>query len=445
MVKRSEVDVFKGGTPQNKYAYQNTRFWSKFAQPQKTKIFYGGAGSGKSLSIAQYFLSLLCNNDGKRRAVLRKTFPSMATTTYLVLKDVLSDWGVPYKENKTKHYFEVGRNKLYYLSLDNPEKIKGGEFSDIWLEESTEFTKDDYLQLEIRLSRDRESENPHMFMSFNPIDANHWCVKLAEEALEDRKNFLVMHSTYHDNIRFLSRSFVRSLEKLIESDENYYRVYCLGEPGILKNIIYRNYVIENPLDWPSYIFKAPTAYGLDFGFNNHMVLIQIYMFEGIPYIVERYAKDKKTTEDLYIWMNENNISSTAEIWADSARPDQIQSLCESKEINGVQYHGFNVLPAKKDVIAGIDAVKSRRLHISSDSPRIITEIKGYKYKENKDGVVLEEPVKFRDDAMDSIRYCIFSGDWIEGDIITENRPHMKNAPVEVYQINTNAPSKVYQL
>jgi phage terminase large subunit len=144
-------------------------------------------------------------------------------------------------------------------------------------------------------------------------------------------------------------------------------------------------------------------------------------------------------------MNENNISSTAEIWADSARPDQIQSLCESKEINGVQYHGFNVLPAKKDVIAGIDAVKSRRLHISSDSPRIITEIKGYKYKENKDGVVLEEPVKFRDDAMDSIRYCIFSGDWIEGDIITENRPHMKNAPVEVYQINTNAPSKVYQI
>lgn len=439
----SELESFKGGLPGHRYIQRNTCFWKHFEKPQKTKIFYGGAGSGKSLSIAQYFLMKLCSNDGRRRAILRKTFPSMATTTYLVLKDILTDWGVPYKENKTKHFFEVGRNRLYYLSLDNPEKIKGGEFEDIWLEESTEFTKDDYLQLNIRLSRDRLSENVHLFMSFNPIDANHWCVKLVEEALNDRKNFLVMHSTYHDNIKFLSNTFIRSLEKLINTDDNYYRIYCLGEPGILKNIIYSNYVIENPVEWPDYIYSAPTAYGLDFGFNHPTVLTQIYMFDGVPYIIEKYCRVQKTTEDLYIWMNENEISHTSEIWADSARPDQIEYLCESREIGGIQYQGFNVLPAKKDVIAGIDSVKSRRLHISSESPRIISEIKGYKYRENKDGVVLEEPVKFKDDAMDSIRYCIFSADWIEGDIITENRPKMKNAPSDVYQIDSG--KGVYQM
>lgn len=439
----SELETVKGHTPGHKYIYRNSRFWDNFNQPQKTKIFYGGAGSGKSLSIAQLFLTRLCSNDGKRRAILRKTFPSMATTTLLVLRDILNDWGVPYTENKTKHYFQVGRNVLYYLSLDNPEKIKGGEFTDLWLEETTEFTKDDYLQLSIRLSRDRYSEDVQLYMSFNPIEANHWCVKLVEDAVSDRKNFLVMHSTYHDNIKFLSRAFVKSLEKLIDSDDNYYRIYCLGEPGVLQNIIYKNYVVENPETWKDYIYTSPTAYGLDFGFNHPTSLTQIFMCDGVPYIVEKYYRSKKTTEDLYIWMNENEISSSVNIWADSARPDQIEYLCENREIGGVQYHGFNVQPAKKDVIAGIDTVKSRRLHISSLSPNIISEIKGYKYRENKDGIVLEEPVKFKDDAMDSIRYCIFSEDWIEGDVITQNRPHMKNAPDDVLQLSGN--SGVYQM
>ena len=71
----------------------------------------------------------LCSGDGKRRAILRKTFPRIKANTYLILKDILDDWDIPYVENKTDHVFRVGKNELYYLSLDDSEKIKGADVS----------------------------------------------------------------------------------------------------------------------------------------------------------------------------------------------------------------------------------------------------------------------------------------------------------------------------
>lgn len=395
------------------YKVLNDIFFSEFEKPQKTKIEYGGSGSGKSISLAQYFITQLMSGDGKRRAVFRKSFPFMKLTTYLVFKAILFDWGVKYTENKTDHYFEVGQNRLYYLSLDESEKIKGGEFAEVWLEETTEFDEDDYKQLRLRLSRDKFSEDVKIFLSFNPIDEHHWVIKLLDRARADPIRFNVHHSTYHDNANNLSKSFMDELEDLINSDENFYNIYCLGVPGVLKNKIYDKFYIEDSKDWPAGLKDAPYCYGLDFGFNHPMALVEIWYYENELYFKELYYKSEKTTEDLYKWMNENSVSHETLIYADSAEPDRITSLCESKNINGVQYWRFNVHPAKKDVKAGIDFMKGKKKHVSSDSINWIREARSYKYKETKDGDVLDEPVKFLDDAMDASRYGAFTAFFVK--------------------------------
>lgn len=387
------------------YGIFNSRFFNHFDDPYRIKIFYGGAGSGKSISIAQYFLQKLISGDGKRRAILRKTFPSMKVSTYLVLKDILKDWGVPYHENKTDHYFEVGDNRLYYLSLDDPEKIKGAEFVDIWLEEATEFAEDDFKQLRIRLSRDKRTENAVIWLSFNPIDEHHWVIPYTQS---DDPRIDVHHSTYKDNRKNLSSAFVEELEKLQETDNNFYRIYTLGLPGVLENKIYNTYFVEDPATWPSGLENAQHCYGLDFGFNHPMALIEVWYYEEEFYIKERYYESGKTTDDLYIWMNENGISHTDYIFADSAEPDRIDTLCKSRKMDGVSYQRFNVHPAKKDVKAGLDFLKSKKKHIASSSVNLIKELRNYKYKETKDGQVLDEPVKFMDDACDAMRYGAYT-------------------------------------
>jgi phage terminase large subunit len=401
------------------YKTINKRFFDIFKQPQKKKIIYGGAGSGKSVSIAQHFCLGLISGDGVRRLVLRKYFPSMKVTTLLVIKAILSDWGIQFKEHKTDHYIQVGNNYLFYMGLEDVARLKGGEFKEIWLEEATEFLEEDYKQLSIRLARDKHSEDVTMFLSFNPVDQNHWCVKLLDQARADPNTFLVHHSTYKDNSKNLSKTFMNELESLVNIDENFYRVYTLGEPGVLKNKIYSHFSIEDSTKWPwAQLNCSLHCYGLDFGFNHPMALSEIWFYENEFYIKELYYKTEQTTDDLAIWMHKNGVSHTDYVFADAAEPDRIETLNKSRYIKtklsdtgeemSLYVDRFNVMPAKKDVRAGIDFIKSKKIHLCSQAANGIKEYNNYKYRESKDGVVFEEPVKTLDDFLDCARYGCYS-------------------------------------
>lgn len=395
----------------------NSRFFETFQRPEKIKAYYGGSGSGKSMSLGQYFIMQLCSCDGHRRAVFRKTYSSMRATTYHVLKEILSDWGVPYSEDKTHHYFIVyskngemykynGKeedwdgeiNTLSYLGLDDPEKIKGAEFIEVWLEEVTDFNSEDYKQLRIRLSRTRD--DVIMYMSFNPIEAQHWVIKDIVDKAPNDPNIFVHHSTYLDNYANLSQTFIDELEGLAEIDENFYRVYTLGLPGVLKGQIYSNWKFEDPADWPRAYKSGMHTYGIDFGYNAPMAMSEIWYYDGEYYIRELLHQSELTTTDLIIWMREHNLIKDDDMYCDSAEPDRIQELCNA---------GYNAKPAKKDVKAGIDCVKGSIVHVDATcSPNIQTEYNNYKWKTDKEGNPLDEPVKAFDHQLDNVRYQIFT-------------------------------------
>lgn len=400
------------------YKTINKRFFEFLQLPQKKKIAYGGAGSGKSLSVAQMLCHKLCTENNIRILVLRKYFPSMRVSTYLVIKSILDDWSIDYKEQKTEHYIEVKNNRLYYLSLDSSEKIKGSEFKLIWMEEATEFTEDDYQQLSIRLARDKNSEDVTLILTFNPIDQGHWCVKMLNVARQDPETFAVMHSTYKDNHKNLSKSFMKELEDLKKTDENFYRVYTLGEPGVLKNKIYTNWQIEDSSKWPwPKLNSGIHAYGLDFGWNHPMAMCEVFYADGEFYVRELFYRRECTTDDLAVWMQSvGKVDHTAEIYADSAEPDRIKLLNTTRAVTSkitgkettTTVNRFNVLPARKEVAPGLDYIKSQKIHLCSKAINFIKELQNYRYKETRDGQVLEEPVKILDDGMDCARYCIFS-------------------------------------
>ena len=380
-----------------KYGTLNSRFHDTFHRSEKIKVYYGGAGSAKSMSIMQHFVLGLISGDGTRRAILRKTFPSMKASTYLVLKDVLNDWQIPYTENKSDKVIRVGKNELYYLALDDPEKIKGAEFSEIWLEEATEFREEDYNQLLIRLSR--TSEDARIFLSFNPIDQHHWIVQRLVN--QPDPNVYVHHSTYKDNIKFLSQAFINELEGFMEKDENFYRIYALGEPGVLQNRIYTHFKFEDPANWNPALFEnGQHVYAVDFGYNNPMAFVEIWCYEGAFYLRERLYESGMTNGDLIRWMQKEGIDKYAQMFCDSAEPDRIEEISKA---------GYNAHPAKKDVKAGIDYVKAQEIHVDATcSPNIQKESLNYKYKEDKNGNVLDEPVKAFDHILDAVRYGIFS-------------------------------------
>jgi phage terminase large subunit len=93
------------------------------------------------------------------------------------------------------------------------------------------------------------------------------------------------------------------------------------------------------------------------------------------------------------------INRSHEIFCDAAEPKTIEELVRAR---------FNAKPADKDVTEGIRKVKSYPLFITERSINILKEIKSYKWKVDKEGRKLDEPVKFMDHGMDAMRYAVFT-------------------------------------
>ena len=361
---------------------------------ERINLLVGGAGSSKSYSVAQFLIKKFFEEKDIRILVVRKTTPSLRITAYHLILDLLKEYGwLSYCNlNKTEMTLTCGNNEMLFKGLDDPEKIKSAEFNYIWVEEATEITLEDYRQLNLRLRR--KGKLNQIFLTCNPISALHWI----KQELADKQKIAINHSTYKDN-PFLDEVYRQQLEDLINQDVNFYKIYALGQWGVLENIIYEG--------WKSYgniseYGKQPQeiSYGIDWGYESPAALIRIYWFDGDKVIWEEVIYQEHLTIPEFIKLAkelipENEIQK--EFYAGTDEPGSIQQFYDA---------GFNIHKAITDVRDGINYCKAHLIGLIGAN--IIKEAQGYKRKEDKNGNVLEEPVKFMDHGMDGGRYGTYS-------------------------------------
>lgn len=284
---------------------------------------------------------------------------------------------------------------MHFTGLDDPQKIKSTEWNYVWMEEANEFTWEDFVTLKTRMSAKSADGRPNqMFLSLNPCDEQNWVHQKLVRKVSKVHNVTVFKSNYRNN-PFLSKDYIHSLLSLKDEDETFYKIYTLGEWAVPKNLIYNNWEVTD--NFP--VSFDETIYGLDFGFNNPTVLVQINIHDGNIYLQQLIYGTKLTNEQLITRMDELVENKRDYIYADCAEPQRIEEISRA---------GFNVYPAEKSVSNGIDYVKRRKLFIHPDGAELIGEIKKYKWKEDKNGNILDQPVKFMDHAMDAMRYGIYS-------------------------------------
>lgn len=371
-------------------------FRKNFESTSSVTVNVGGARSSKSFSVIQLFLMKFINEDNKVFLITRKTLPSLRMTAYKVFVDLLTDYGY-YNEcehNKSNLTLKYKNNIIYFLSIDSSEKIKSTEFNYVFMEEANEFTLLDYRILSMRMSGPTTPDQPNkMYLSLNPSDEFSWI----NQKLVHQADVEVIQSTFQDN-PFLSDEYIKILEDLKNVDPTLYKIYALGLWAQIENMIYSNYVIDE-------VFPKSfddEMYGLDFGFNHPTALMWIGFKDDELYIREIIYESKLTNQDLIDKMITIGITKKTPEYADSAEPDRIEEIYRA---------GFNVHPAKKgpsSVVNGIDMMKRYKIHLHKDDVNIQKEIRSYKWKEDKNGNILDEPVKFNDDALDGCRYAIFT-------------------------------------
>jgi phage terminase large subunit len=122
-------------------------------------------------------------------------------------------------------------------------------------------------------------------------------------------------------------------------------------------------------------------------------------YDGVAYAQELLYETRLTTNDLVDRVKALGLSPMDEIYCDAAEPKTIEELVRN---------GFNAKPANKDVTEGIRCVKGTPLTIHQESLNLLKELKNYRWKTDRNGNKLDQPVKFADHISDSLRYAIYS-------------------------------------
>jgi phage terminase large subunit len=355
---------------------------------KRITVEQGGTRSGKTYNILLWLIfHYSVKNKGKIITICRKSFPSLRASVMRDFFEILRNYGHYYEElhNKSSHEYKLNGNLVEFISLDQPQKIRGRKRNLLYVNEANELFFEDWQQLIFRT-------DGKVILDYNPSDTFHWIY----DKVIPRDDCDFYQTTYKDN-PFLDAAIVAEIERLKYTDEDYWRVYGLGERGQSRATIFQFGTLDRP-------DKATLlAYGLDFGFSNDPTsLVGVYEYDGSLYLEELIYRTGMTNSDISNLFSSLGMDRRTEIYADSAEPKSIEELYRM---------GWNVKPTSKgadSVNAGIDIMKRYRLFATPKSTNLIKELQNYKWVEDKNGNLLNKPVDAFNHAIDAARYAIFN-------------------------------------
>jgi hypothetical protein len=217
----------------------NRKYLRAIVHPRIHNILYGGAGSGKSQTMIQFLLSEIINhskNSNQTYIVIRKIAATIKNSVFGDFKNKVHEWGIDHlvKFIGTSYQISSGSNRILFMGIDNPEKLKSlTQATYIWIEEATELTKADYIQITLRL-RGKSEHVKRFFLTFNPVSDSHWIKeRFFDNPPElERDKILTIHSTYKDSLQFLDPEYPIRMEALRDIDYTYWEVYANGNWGV---------------------------------------------------------------------------------------------------------------------------------------------------------------------------------------------------------------------
>jgi len=354
---------------------------------KKIVVEQGGTRSGKTYNILLWIIFHYCaKHTGQTITIARKTFPAVRSSVMRDFFDILKQHEL-YNEdyhNKSNSEYVLNGNLVEFVSLDQPQKIRGRKRDLAFLNEANELTFEDWQQIVFRT-------NGRIILDYNPSDSFHWIY----DRVIPREDADFYQTTYRDN-PFLDATIVAEIERLKQTDEHYWRVYGLGERGTNRAQVFQ---------FTTYQQLPPQAkflsYGLDFGFTNDpSALVACYQWGDNLYFQEVLYSTNLTNQDLSQMFTKFEVGRYDEVFADSSEPKSIEELHRM---------GFNVKPTAKgadSVNAGIDMLKRYKLHVNGSN--LTKEMENYKWLEDKNGNLLNKPEDKYNHAIDALRYGVWN-------------------------------------
>lgn len=374
---------------------------------KRIMVFYGGAGSGKSKFVVQNAL-LKGLSERRRFLVCRKVDNTIRDSIFAEFVQGLRDLNIYDICDIKNSYLTItlpNGTEYIFKGLEDPERIKSIQgISDIIMEEATEFTIDDYSQLNLRL-RNAKVKNNQIILMYNPASKANWVYGMFHDPKKKRPaNCQVVHTTYKDN-RFLPKAYLKQLEDMIHTNPVYYEIFALGKFASLGKMIYTNWSrgdIDIQKEMKTGLWKP--KFGIDFGYSNDPTVILSCLVnetDKLIYIFDEFYKVGMLNRQIFEVLKRKKLLGY-HIFADSAEPKSIEEL---KRL-GARY----IKPARKgkdSIMHGIQFLQGYKIIVSPRCRATIEEFENYGWKKIKGTTEYEnKPMDEFNHCMDALRYAV---------------------------------------
>lgn len=356
---------------------------------KRIKVIPGGTSAGKTFGIIPILIDRAIKQNGLEISIVSESIPHLRRGALKDFEKIMKATGrwVDDKFNRTllKYTFSNG-SYIEFFSADQSDKLRGARRNVLYINECNNVTFEAYQQLSIRTSDD-------IWLDFNPSN-EFW----AHEELENDEDAEWITLTYVDN-EALPESIVKEIEKARDKArtssywDNWWKVYGLGQLGVLDGVIFTNWKIIDEIPKEAKYIKS----GMDFGFTNDpTTLIDKYLLDGNPIYDEvLYQKGLVNSEIAKIAKSDFKRN----IVADSAEPKSIKEL---------QNYGLTIKGAEKgkdSITFGIQTIqKFDVFYVTKRSVNLINELRKYSWDKDKTGKTLNAPIDMYNDCIDPMRY-----------------------------------------
>ena len=363
---------------------QTTRVFEDLLNSDKRiNVFQGSSRASKTYNILIFLIYKLLQEENKTLSIVRKTLPALKGSVLRDLKEILLKFEVfdSEKWHSVDGYFELGSNIIEWFSVDDETKIRGRKRDYLFINEATELSYDEYIQLVLRTS-------DTIVLDLNPSLWKSWIYDL--EGQPDVKYNIV---TFKDN-PFLPQVQVDEILKLRDKDANLWRIFGMGMKGVPTKMVFNHHQLY--VDLP--IGCSFLGYGIDWGYSDPSTLVGVWKLGDSIYCEEFLYLKNVTIPDFIYRIKDLGINLKDDFIADSANPQAIEEL---------RRQGINCKPVKKNsILHGIDLIKRSNFYVKFDSFNLQNELQSYIWKTDKNGNNLDEPQPGSDHLIDGIRYVM---------------------------------------
>ena len=352
----------------------------------RTKIIQGGTSASKTYSILAVLINKAIKEPNLEISVVAESIPHLRRGS---LKDFIKilKWTNRFDDkqfNKSLLNYQFKNGSIFeFFSADDSSKLRGARRDILYINECNNVNFESYNELSIRTKKE-------VYLDFNPANEFWVHTELKDETDSD---FLIL--TYKDN-EALDIRIVKEIEKNRDKAltsaywANWWRVYGLGEIGMLEGVVFSNWKIIDTIPTEAKLIGI----GLDFGYTvDPTAIIEIYNYNGQRIVNELKYQTGMLNSDIAKELPKNVV-----VYADSSEPKSIDEIRRY----GITIKG--VTKGKDSINYGIDIMQQQNYLVTSQSTNLIKELRAYCWDQDKTGKQLNKPQGKQDHGIDALRY-----------------------------------------